>query len=284
MRISALTVIALLAFARPAAADEPMDNEFFEKKVRPILVANCVGCHGPKKQKGGLRLDSRAGFTQGRRNRPALVKPGDPEKSLLVQVIRYDGDIKMPQKGKLPDADIATLTAWVKGGAPWPDDAAAGRSRGSAFDLHARAKAQWSFQPVTAPAVPEIRNSKFEIRNRNRPVPAGEARVTAGCHSLRRPTSAMLLRRVYFDLIGLPPTPEEIDAFLKDDSPDAYEKVVDDCSRRPHYGERWGRHWLDLVRYAETHGHEFDFEIPDAWRYRDYVIRAFNADCRSISS
>jgi hypothetical protein len=164
MRISTLTAIALLVAAPAVRAEEPVNAEFFEKKVRPLLVVNCVGCHGPQKQKGGLRLDAKTGFTKGGQN-GALVKPGELDKSLLLQVIRYDGDIKMPQKGKLADEDVATLTVWVKGGAPWPDDSSTLAGPGSRFDLHARAKAQWSFQPVRRPAVPVIRNSKNEIRN-----------------------------------------------------------------------------------------------------------------------
>jgi hypothetical protein len=276
MRVSTLTAIVLLALPATLRADEPVNAEFFEKKVRPILVANCIECHGAKKQKGELRLDGKAGFTLGGENGP-LVKPGDPEKSLLVRVIRYDGDIKMPKKGKLGDADIATLTAWVKGGAPWPDDNSAGTKTGDAFDAHARAKALWSFQPVRRPAVPEIRNPKHEIRNEIDRFLLAKLE-TAGLSFAPPAEKRVLLRRVTFDLTGLPPTPEEIAAFLDDQSPDAYEKVVDKLLASPAYGERWGRHWLDLARYAETHGHEFDFEIPDAWRYRDYVIRAFNAD------
>ena len=219
-----------------------------------------------------MRLDAQAGFRSGRRQTAPLVKPGDPDKSLLVQVIRYDGDIKMPQKGKLADADIATLTAWVKGGARGPTSGAAGRRPATAFDLHARAKAHWSFQPVKRPAVPESRGQTRNPKSDRRFL---LAKLREKGLSFAPPAEKrVLLRRVYFDLIGLPPTPEEIDAFLKDDSPDAYEKVVDRLLASPHYGERWGRHWLDLVRYAETHGHEFDFEIPDAWRYRDYVVRA----------
>jgi cytochrome c553 len=278
MRIATVTVTTLLVFAPPVRADEPVNVEFFEKKVRPILVANCVSCHGPKKEKGELRLDSKAGFTKGGQNGP-LVKPGDPDKSRLIQVIRYDGDIKMPQKGKMSDEEIATLTAWVKGGAPWPDDQASGgrESPEGGFDLHARAKAHWSFQPVKRPAVPKPGTRYSVLRN---PIDAfllsklGDKGLEFAPPADKR----TLIRRVYFDLIGLPPTPAEIDAFLKDNSPEAYEKVVDRLLASPHYGERWGRHWLDLARYAETHGHEFDFEIPDAWRYRDYVIRAFNAD------
>ena len=164
MRIPTLTLLVALLLGAAVRADEPVNAEFFEKKVRPILTGHCVSCHGPQKQKGGLRLDSKAGFTAGAQN-GALVKSGDPDKSLLIRVIRYDGDIKMPQKGKLPDADIATLTTWVKGGAPWPDDIGGAVGPGSRFDLHARAKAHWSFQPVERPAVPDIRSSKSPIRN-----------------------------------------------------------------------------------------------------------------------
>ncbi|MCE9568061.1 MAG: PSD1 and planctomycete cytochrome C domain-containing protein [Planctomycetes bacterium] len=276
MRISAFALLLLVSFANAATADEPVNNEFFEKNVRPILVANCVECHGPKKDKGGLRLDSKAGFTKGG-DTGALVKAGEPDKSLIVQVIRYDGDIKMPAKGKMADADIATITAWVKGGAPWPDDMAIGPKNGEAFDLHARAKTHWSFQPITRPKVPEVRNPRSPIRN---PIDAFLLAKLSdnGLSFAPQADKRTLLRRVYFDLIGLPPSPEETEAFLKDTSPEAFEKVVEKLLASPQYGERWARHWLDLARYAETHGHEFDFEIPEAWRYRDYVVRALNAD------
>jgi len=276
MRIPLLATI--ISFTLPAAlrADEPVNDEFFERKVRPILAANCVNCHGKEKQKGELRLDAKAGFAAGGETGP-LAKPGDPDKSLLVQVVRYDGDVKMPPKGKLSDAEIATLATWVKGGAPWPDDGIAGTKTGEAFDAAARAKALWSFRPVRRPATPEVKGQSSEVRN---PIDAFLlAKLRDNGLSFAPPAEKrVLLRRVTFDLTGLPPTPEEIAAFLKDDSPDAYEKVVERLLASPAYGERWARHWLDLVRYAETHGHEFDFEIPDAWRYRDYVVRALNAD------
>jgi len=276
MRLTLHSLVAFIVSGGLARADEPVNVEFFEKKVRPILAAHCVSCHGAAKQKGGLRLDSKAGFTAGAQN-GVLLKPGNPDSSLLIQVVRYDGDIKMPQKGKLPDADIATLTAWVKGGAPWPDDAAVKPKSGPVFDLHGRAKAHWSFQPVRVPPVPDIHDSKSAIRN---PIDAFLLSRLRGVGLEFAPAAEkrVLIRRVYFDLIGLPPTPEEIAAFEKDHSPHAYEKVVDRLLASPHYGERWGRHWLDLVRYAESHGHEFDFDIPDAWRYRDYVVRAVNSD------
>ncbi len=276
MRTSTLTTILLLATPAVASAQEAATVEFFEKKVRPILVEHCLSCHGPKKVKGGLRLDTKAGFLKGGDSGP-LVRGNDPEKSLLVQVIRYDGDIKMPQKGKLPEADIATLTAWVKGGAVWPDEGSGGSpaASGEGFDVHARAQAHWSFRPVRRPPVPDVGASRPD-----NPIDAFLLKKLQdrGLSFAPPADKRTLLRRVTFDLTGLPPTPEEIADFLKDGSPEAYERVVDRLLASPAYGERWGRHWLDLVRYAETHGHEYDFEIPDAWRYRDYVIRAFNAD------
>jgi hypothetical protein len=276
MRISTFAVFVVLAATASATAAEPIDNEYFEKKVRPILVANCVNCHGEKKQKGGLRLDSKTTFAKGGDNGPAVV-PGNPAKSRLVQAVRYDDEPKMPPKGKLPDSDIAVLAEWVQGGAPWPDDGTSAKGPDKVFDLHARAKAHWSFQPIRRPKVPELTTH---------PAPRTTdidrfllAKLEAVGLTFAPPADKRtLLRRVYFDLIGLPPSPEEIDAFVKDGSPDAYEKVVDRLLASPQYGARWGRHWLDLVRYAETCGHEFDFEIPDAWRYRDYVVRALNAD------
>ncbi|QJW99520.1 PSD1 and planctomycete cytochrome C domain-containing protein [Frigoriglobus tundricola] len=277
MRISTAAVLTLLTSTALSRAAEPVNNEYFESKVRPILVANCVNCHGATKQKGGLRLDAKAEFAKGGDNGPVVV-PGDPAKSLLVKTVAYEDDTKMPPKGKLTDAEIAVLTAWVKGGAPWPDDGAIAKEAGDKFDLHARAKTHWSFQPVRRPAVPELTGAAKSVA-------ANEidrfllAKLGAAGLTYARPAEKRtLLRRVYLDLTGLPPSPAEIDAFLKDESPRAFEKVVDRLLASPAYGERWGRHWLDLVRYAETHGHEFDFEIPDAWRYRDYVIRAFNAD------
>jgi hypothetical protein len=259
-----------------AADPSPADLEFFEKKIRPLLVESCQKCHGPDKQQGGLRLDSRTVAFQGGDNGPP-IEPGKPAESLLIEAVNYDGDIKMPPKGKLPDEQIALLTEWVKRGAPWPADRTpAGGGNDGEFDLAARKAEQWCFRSLQSPAPPAVHNkdwpqspidrfllSKLEAAGLS-PAPPADKRT--------------LLRRVTYDLIGLPPTPEEIDAFLADESPRAFERVVNRLLDSPHYGERWGRHWLDLVRFAETHGHEFDFEIPHAYEYRDYVIRAFNAD------
>ncbi|HEX4613100.1 MAG TPA: PSD1 and planctomycete cytochrome C domain-containing protein [Urbifossiella sp.] len=272
-----LAIVTLAALAAPVAAQAPVDEAFFEAKVRPILVQHCQSCHGPDKHKGELRLDTKAGFDKGGETGPSVV-PGDPGKSLLAQAIRYDGDLKMPPKGKLPDADIAVLTTWVKGGAPWPaEKATTPGGPKDAFDIAARAKAHWSFQPIKRPAVPEARTPPSAPRT---PIDAFLlAKLDAAGLAFAPPADKRaLIRRVAFDLTGLPPTPEEVEAFAADPDPRAYEKRVDRLLASPAYGERWGRHWLDLARYAETSGHEFDFEIPDAWRYRDYVVRAFNAD------
>jgi len=256
--------LPLLLFVAPLArAAEPVDTDYFERKVRPILVANCTSCHDAKKQKGSLRLDTKAGFLKGGDNGPPTAKH-------IASAVKYDGDLKMPPKGKLNDADIAILHEWVKGGAPWPDDGAIGKDSGGP-GVVARAKTHWSFQPIARPEVPKAPGTeidRFLLAKLN----------NAGLSFAPPAEKRALLRRAYFDLIGLPPKPEELDAFEKDASPQAFEKVIDKLLASPQYGERWGRHWLDLMRYAETHGHEFDFEIPDAWRYRDYVIRAFNAD------
>jgi hypothetical protein len=274
-----LVVAALWVAGAPALAAEPKITpeqvEFFEKKVRPVLVSSCFPCHSADtKRSGGLLLDSRAAMLKGGDKGPAIV-PGDPAKSLLVKAINYDDRPKMPKRGKLPDEQIADLTAWVKMGAPWPDDKNTTVVTPKPFDLEERKK-HWSMQPVAKVAPPRVKDVDWPRNDVDRFVLA--ALEAKGLRPAAPADRRTWLRRVTFDLIGLPPTPAEIDAFLKDESPEAYEKVVDRLLASPHYGERWGRHWLDLVRFAETSGHEFDFEIPHAYEYRDYVIRAFNAD------
>ncbi len=270
----------------PTARAEDKDQtpvEFFEKSVRPILSARCLGCHGPEKHKGGLRLDSRQGLMAGGTSGPAVV-PGNPDESALVDAVNYGEAYQMPPKSKLPAHEIATLTDWVKRGAPWGFDttasegkAAAPGDRLSAAEFQERAKF-WCFQPIK-PARPP----------RSSPARAGWARnpidafllAAMNDHGLEPAPEAdrrVLARRLAFDLLGLPPDPELVAAFLADPAPDAYEKLVERLLASPHFGERQGRHWLDLVRYAETSGHEFDYDIPGAWAYRDYVVRALNAD------
>jgi hypothetical protein len=270
-----LALSALWPAAARGAEPSAEDLEFFEKKVRPILVADCFPCHSTRsRQRGGLVLDSRAGLLKGGDNGPAAV-PGKPDESRLVKFISYNDDIKMPKNGKLAEGQIALLTEWVGRGLPYPDGGAvAGPAK--TFNLAERKKSHWAWQPIKKIAPPEVKATDWPRSDLDRFV---LARLESdGLKPAPPADKRTLLRRVAFDLTGLPPTPADIDAFLKDDAADAYEKVVDRLLASPRYGERWGRHWLDLVRFAETQGHEFDFEIPEAYQYRDYVIRAINAD------
>jgi hypothetical protein len=267
-------------FAWAGAGSVPPEGiELFESKIRPVLVERCYRCHSAQaeKLKGGLRLDSQAGLLQGGEDGPVIV-PGAPDKSRLITALEYtDPDLQMPPKGKLPEGQIADFVAWVKAGAPWPEEhVAQPLAKAAGFDWEERRKEHWAWQPIRAPKVPEVHDEDW-CRN---PVDAFILARLEQNHLQPAPPAVKnaLLRRVYFDLIGLQPSPNDLDDFLADSSPGAYEKVVDRLLASPHFGERWARHWLDLVRYAETLGHEFDYPNPNAWRYRDYVIRAFNAD------
>ncbi len=281
-RIIAILMIFSSSAARADAPKfAPEQIEFFEKRVRPVLAEQCYSCHSTqsKKLKGGLRLDSRAAILQGGDSGPAIV-PGDPDKSRLITSVRYaHQDLQMPPKGKLPDAQIADMVEWVRQGAPWPAEKVVTTSAANDFNLAKRKAEFWSWQPPRAVPLPKVKNTKWSAQPIDRfilarleqsnlaPAPPAEARV--------------LLRRLNFDITGLPPTAEESEAFAKDaiaNRPAAVERVVDRLLASPQFGERWARHWLDLVRYAETRGHEFDFTIPNAWQYRDYVVRALNAD------
>ncbi len=261
---------ALLATPVRAAADD----EFFEKKVRPLFAEKCLSCHGADagKVKGGLKLTSRAALLEGGDSGPAIV-PGAPEKSLLVTAVKYTDDLKMPPKGKLSDAEIADLTKWVKGGAKWPSATAQANPEPKAGGplFTAEQKAFWAFQPVRSPAVPKGNAHPIDAFIR--------AKLSDNGLSPAAPTDRRtLIRRVTFDLTGLPPTPEEVDAFLKDTSPNAWEKVIDRLLASPAYGERWARHWLDVARYADSNGLDENTAFGNAWKYRDYVIKSFNAD------
>jgi hypothetical protein len=282
-------IFAAPAFLWPttASGQTPISAEaleFFERKIRPVLVQHCYECHsaGAKKLKGGLALDSRVAMLEGGDNGPAIV-PGDPDKSRLIDAIRYTKvDLKMPKKGKLADVVIADLTAWVKMGAPWPEEKLVKKNTDKAFDLAKRKQEHWCWQPIRVVETPTVKDVAWPLGDIDRfllakleakglkPAPAAEPRT--------------LLRRLYFDLIGLPPSRVEVEEFVQAwDGANAkrgeiYENVVDRLLASPQFGERWARHWLDLVRYAESRGHEFDYTIPNAYHYRDYVIRALNAD------
>src|SRR5262249_31180910 len=210
-------------------------------------------------------------------NRGTAIVPGDPDGSLLIKAISYrDPQLKMPPGGRLTAAESADLTEWVRMGAPDPREAPPGKPAGPTENNFAAARKFWAFQPIRHTTPPAVKNRSWA----RAPIDAFLfARLDANALAPAPPADKVtLLRRVTFDLTGLPPTPEEIAAFLADKSAQAYETVVDRLLASPHYGERWARHWLDLARFAETSGHEFDFEKQEAWRYRDYVIRAFNQD------
>ena len=275
------------------AQEDPI--EFFEARVRPVLASNCYSCHTTSKL-GGLTLNSRAGLLAGGKSGPGFV-PGKPNESLLIKAVsQTDVRLKMPMGSpKLKDDEIADLAHWVEMGAPWPESKQPAQTQ-KGFVLTPEKRALWSLQPVRKPAVPTVKDAgwaktpidhfvlaKLEQKNL-KPLPAANRRV--------------LIRRATYDLTGLPPTPEEIESFEQDRSPDAYSKVIDRLLASPHYGERWGRHWLDVARYADGDGPE-DKPKPKAggargmtfvgygmtrdgyantWRYRDWVIDAFNHD------
>jgi cytochrome c553 len=263
----------------PAIADKPPTPEqisFFEKKIRPVLVAQCYKCHSAEaeKIKGKLVLDTRDGTRKGGETGPAVV-PGDLRKSLLIQAIRYHDDkLKMPPKQKLSDEVISDFEAWVRMGAPDPRDGTI-RTAGAGIDVE-KGRRFWSFQPPVKTAPPEVKNAAWPRTDTDRFLLA--ALEAKGLQPVGDADRLALLRRVYLDLIGLPPTPEEVAAFQKDASPKAFETVVDRLLGSPRFGERWARHWLDLARYAETSGKAVNVNYPQAWRYRDYVIKAFNLD------
>ncbi len=281
MRSFATALLAVGLAGTSGMAGEPtkfdsLSLEFFEKEVRPLLTAKCLGCHGPQKQKGGLRLDSRTSALAGGDSGPAII-PGKPGESRLVDAINYGETVQMPPKSKLPASEVATLTKWVAMNAPWPDDGPTKSvETGPASAAWKKRTEHWSLEPLRKTDDPKVLNTAWPKGFIDRFLLNGlEANGLKPAPDTDRRS---WLRRVTFDLIGLPPRPEEVETFVADRSADAFETVVERLLASPQYGERWGRHWLDLVRYSETSGHEFDYEIPDAWRYRDYVTRAFNAD------
>ena len=276
----AALIVALTTRGIPAgeAAPSPEQARFFESQVRPVLADHCMQCHGPSKSKAGLRVDSRAALLAGGDSGPAVV-PGNPGESPLVAALHHEGDgPKMPPSKKLPDRLVADLTKWVAMGAPWPgEDASAGPApRKGEFRITAEDRAHWAFRPIGRPAVPAVADRIWPAN----PIDAFVLSRLEAKGLTPNPPAARheLIRRLTYDLTGLPPTPGEVRAFLADDSPTAYEAAVDRLLDSPRYGEKWGRHWLDLVRFAETNSYERDGRKPNAWRFRDYVIRAFNDD------
>lgn len=254
------------------------DLAFFENQVRPLLVKHCYECHSEEsdKRKGGLWLDRRSAWEQGGDGGPSIV-PGAPDKSLLIHSVRYgDPDLQMPPKSKLSQEEIGILEKWVAVGAPDPRDAAMGNGvRKEPIDYVA-ARKEWAFRPVTKPAVPVVKDSSWATGDVDRFILASlEAEMLAPAADS---TPAALIRRVHYDLAGLPPTVAEFEAFEADPSPEALAGVVDELLARPSFGEKWGRHWLDVARYADSNGGDRNYTFYQAWRYRNYVIDAFNRD------
>jgi hypothetical protein len=271
-------LVLMIAFGTTARGGDPDPKgvAFFEKRIRPILIERCYSCHSTdaKKLRGGLYLDTKGGWAKGGDNGPALV-PGDAEASLMIQAVRYtEPTLQMPPKGKLPAEEIAALTDWVKMGAPDPRTGAAAAGK-KLVDIEAGRK-HWAFEPLHPAEPPEACDAAWCRTPIDRFILAKLERkgISPSPDADRR----TLLRRAYFDLVGLPPSPEDVHAFLTDRGADAYDRLIDRLLDSPRYGERWARHWLDLARFAESHGFEHDYDRPSAYHYRDFVIEALNRD------
>jgi hypothetical protein len=263
----------------PLVASEGTD--FFENKVRPVLANNCYACH-TNSEMGGLRVDNRESLLKGGKSGPAVM-PGDPDKSLLVQAVRQTGELKMPKGGKLKPAEVAALADWIKMGAPWPEAAKINPAAASTqYVITPQQRAFWSFQPLRQPPTPQVKEKSWVKNDIDRFVLA--RLESEGLKPVGAADRRTLVRRATLDLIGLPPTPDEIDTFVNDKSQRAFEKVVDRLLASPQYGERWGRHWLDVVRYAEDDVRGLDpkdrgyMPFNGAYTYRDWVIQALNDD------
>lgn len=248
--------------------------EFFEKRIRPVLVQHCYQCHSgqTKTPQGGLRVDSREAIRNGGESGHAVV-PGDLDQSLLMEALRYES-FEMPPSGPLDESIIDDFAAWIEMGAPDPRDEAAAAETPAEIDIEA-GKRYWAFQSPQLPPLPPATDA-WSQNDADRFLAAQQ--TAAGVTPVADADRSTLARRLYFDLIGLPPTPEQLRDFVESEDPDVLERTVDRLLDSPQFGERWGRHWLDVVRYAESTGRTRNFPYPYAWRYRDYVIDAFNRD------
>ncbi|MFO0956357.1 MAG: PSD1 and planctomycete cytochrome C domain-containing protein [Isosphaeraceae bacterium] len=261
-----------------AHADESDPVEFFEKRVRPVLVARCFTCHSADtNSKGDLRVDDRNGLLNGGNGGPAVI-PHDPDGSLLIQAVRRgEGAPAMPPKTPLPNEEVAALERWVREGAAWPSAAELVNPPDRAVDRYENLrKTHWAWQPIWAVKPPAVREPSWPIDELDRFVLAGLEE--AGLRPVEEADRMTLIRRASFDLTGLPPSPEEVKAFAREDSPDAYERLVDRLIASAAFGERWARHWLDVARYGESTGSSRNLPLPHAWRYRDYVVDSFTRD------
>jgi hypothetical protein len=261
------------ADAIAASADAPA---FFESHIRPVLIDRCYQCHSAQAKaiKAGFLLDTREGLLKGGDSGKPAIVPGNAEASPLIEAVRYGNpDFRMPPKGKLPEEQVADLVKWINSGAPDPRNGSAGLVQKNPA---ASAKAHWAFQPLKKPVAPEVRDASWPISAIDRFVLARLEQK--GLKPVGDAPKPALIRRATFDLTGLPPTPEEVEDFVRDSSTGAFARVIDRLLNSVRYGERWGRHWMDVVRYADTAGDNADYPIPEARLYRDYIIDSFNSD------
>ena len=268
--------VGMAADEQPAKKPTEKQIQFFEKKIRPLMVQYCNDCHGADEQESELRLDTWAGLIAGGKAGASIV-PGKPEQSLLITAVKYqDNDLKMPPEERLSKQQIADLVAWIKMGAPHPDSDGRGPKPQVGLADIEKGKQFWAFQAPKKSELPKVSSASWPKNEIDRFILSQleQKELKPAAVASKR----TLIRRATFDLIGLPPTPKEIDAFLADDSPSAFETVIDRLLASKHYGERWGRHWLDVARYADSNGLDENVAHGNAWRYRDYVVNAFNSD------
>jgi hypothetical protein len=277
-------VVLLVAVMLPvhhATAEQSIERDrfaHFENNVRPLLVTHCIKCHGPQKAESDLRLDTLETTLRGGTSGPAIV-PGNPAESLMIQAVRHLDGMAMPPDETLDAHAIAALEQWVKAGASWPDGMNLTGNDGPQLrdgPITDAERAFWSFQPIADATPPTVKSAQTSENAIDQFV--NEKLTEAGLRMRSAASRRTLLRRATFDLTGLPPSPKDIAAFLAADSPNAFQTVVDRLLSSPAYGERWGRHWLDVVRYADTAGETADYPTPLAWKYRNWVIDAFNQD------
>lgn len=267
--LEAHEIEVLETWIRDGAVWPESPEEYFLTQIQPALTRNCLGCHSSAPQ-GGLRLDSREALLAGGASGPAVVA-GAPDSSVLIQALRYDGDLKMPPGGKLSPELIARFERWVSDGAAWAEQK---HEEAPVYEISDKQRSHWAYQPLRDVEPPAATGWSENPIDRFIAAKLAAKSIEPGSRADKR----TLLRRATYDLTGLPPTPEEMEAFLADDTPEAFEKVVDRLLASPQYGVRWGQHWLDLVRYADTAGDAADFPVPEAYKYRNYVIESFNKD------
>ena len=272
-----LIILVMVCWSAAEANDVSRTDhlKFFETHVRPLLAQHCLECHSAESQKGMLRLDSRVAMLKGGESEEAAIVPGKPDESVLISAVRHES-FEMPPKGKLPEKDIALLVKWIELGAPWPGGDKSLIVRKDSDHITDDDRQWWAIQPVRNPDVP----TKVGAGWARKPIDHFIARKLdeVGLEPSRSADRRELVRRAYFDLHGLPPTPEQIAEFVNDDEPDAWHRLIEQLLDSPRYGERWAQHWLDLVRYAESDGYNQDAYRPTVWRYRDYVIKSLNDD------